>query len=164
MQRLITALNEGQEICELILNYRRDGSPFLNLLMIAPLYDNKGTVRYFIGAQIDVNGLIQDGKGLDSFQSLLSEDKASQRYGGAPVKTANVLLWEMSGMWNREEQDIAARYGRARSNSGPQTASKGNGRRIIGMDDPQDQNLWPSPHLGPSGRLPGVFQNVSVEA
>ncbi|KAI7042315.1 hypothetical protein KC352_g46504, partial [Hortaea werneckii] len=48
VRRLIDALTAGQEICETILNYRRDGSPFVNLLMLAPLYDNKGQVRYFL--------------------------------------------------------------------------------------------------------------------
>lgn len=143
-------------------NSRRDGSPFMNLLMIAPLYDNKGTVRYFIGAQIDVNGLVEGGRGLDSVERLLSQDRAAQRYGGAPGKTPNALLAEMSAMWNREEQDIAQRHSRERSSSDASTQPRGTGRRYLGMDDVQDKDLWPSPLLGPSGRLPGVFQNVSI--
>ncbi|EPQ67179.1 Bgt-5038-2 [Blumeria graminis f. sp. tritici] len=39
--------------------------------MVSPLYDDKGNVRYFIGAQIDVTGLILDGLGLDSFRGML---------------------------------------------------------------------------------------------
>ena len=38
-----------------ILNYRRDGSPFRNALMIAPLFDNDGRLLYFIGSQMDVS-------------------------------------------------------------------------------------------------------------
>lgn len=70
VRRMIDAIAAGQEITETILNYRRDGSPFMNLLMLAPLYDNKGHVRYFIGCQIDVSSLIEGGRGLESFRDL----------------------------------------------------------------------------------------------
>jgi hypothetical protein len=71
----------------LIANSRRDGTPFINLLMSAPLYDDRGAVRYFIGAQIDVTGLIEEGMGIESFRALLQKkepdievnDRASQR-------------------------------------------------------------------------------------
>jgi PAS domain S-box-containing protein len=34
-----------------ILNYRRDGTTFLNRLRIRPIFDERGEVLYFIGAQ-----------------------------------------------------------------------------------------------------------------
>jgi PAS domain S-box-containing protein len=34
-----------------LLNYRRDGTPFLNRLRIRPLFDDTGALRYFVGAQ-----------------------------------------------------------------------------------------------------------------
>lgn len=37
-----------------ILNYRKDGSPFRNAVMIAPIFDAAGEVEYFIGSQVDV--------------------------------------------------------------------------------------------------------------
>ena len=43
--RLGRALRDGREVCETILNYRRDGSPFLNLLLMAPLRDDRGNVK-----------------------------------------------------------------------------------------------------------------------
>ena len=157
--------SDDTSILTVILTHsRRDGSPFINLLMIAPLYDNKGQVRYFIGAQIDINGLVEGGHGLDSFERLLSQDRANQRYGGAPRKAPTGALAELSAMWSTEEVEIAKKYGRDRSGSDSSTGpTKGRlgGRRYLGMDDPDDRALWPSPHLGSSGRLPGVFQNVS---
>lgn len=39
---------------------RRDGSPFINLLMLAPLRDINGNIRYVLGAQIDVSNLVPD--------------------------------------------------------------------------------------------------------
>jgi len=43
--RLGRAIRDGREVCETILNYRRDGTPFLNLLLMAPLRDDKGNVK-----------------------------------------------------------------------------------------------------------------------
>lgn len=138
----------------------------MNLLMIAPLYDNKGAVRYFIGAQIDVNGLVEGGRGLDSFERLLQQDRAQARYGNRPVKTTQAALAELSGMFAEDELDTVKQHGRRGSSgagtSTPPPAKMGAGRRFLGMDDPSDRNLWPAAHLGPSGRLPGVFQNASL--
>lgn len=34
-----------------ILNYRKDGTPFMNRLRIRPLYGDDGALMYFVGAQ-----------------------------------------------------------------------------------------------------------------
>lgn len=34
-----------------ILNYRKDGTPFMNRLRIRPLYDDQGQLTYYVGAQ-----------------------------------------------------------------------------------------------------------------
>jgi PAS domain-containing protein len=34
-----------------ILNYRKDGTPFLNRLRIRPIYDGDGALLFFAGAQ-----------------------------------------------------------------------------------------------------------------
>nr|AML77965.1 putative LOV domain-containing protein [Vittaria appalachiana] len=40
-----------------ILNYRRDKTPFWNLLHIAPVRSNSGKVVFFVGVQLDVNSV-----------------------------------------------------------------------------------------------------------
>jgi PAS domain-containing protein len=42
IQRLKKAIDAKEEICESLLNYRRDGTPFVNVLLLAPLHVNKG--------------------------------------------------------------------------------------------------------------------------
>lgn len=37
-----------------ILNYRKDGTPFRNAVMIAPIFDARGDLEYFLGSQIAV--------------------------------------------------------------------------------------------------------------
>lgn len=34
-----------------ILNYRKDGTPFMNRLRIRPLFDDQGEHQYYVGAQ-----------------------------------------------------------------------------------------------------------------
>jgi len=34
-----------------ILNYRKDGTPFMNRLRLRPIYDTDGTLMFFAGAQ-----------------------------------------------------------------------------------------------------------------
>jgi DNA-binding NarL/FixJ family response regulator len=37
-----------------ILNYRRDGSPFRNAVLVAPLFDEEGDLAWFLGSQVDL--------------------------------------------------------------------------------------------------------------
>lgn len=67
-------LKQGKEHYETFLNYRRDGLPFMNLLMCTPLFDSKGQVRYHLGAQVDVSGLVKDCSGLESLRRLVDRD------------------------------------------------------------------------------------------
>lgn len=70
---------QGKEHYECFLNYRRDGLPFMNLLMCTPLLDAKGAVRYFLGAQVDVSSLAKDCSGLESLRRLVDEDERERR-------------------------------------------------------------------------------------
>lgn len=40
-------------LCEL-LNYRKDGTPFRNAVLIAPIFDAVGDVAWFLGSQVEV--------------------------------------------------------------------------------------------------------------
>ncbi|KAK4226746.1 hypothetical protein QBC38DRAFT_219264 [Podospora fimiseda] len=53
-RRLSEALAAGRETTELLINHRKDGTPFWNLLFICPLFEN-GSIRYYLGAQINVS-------------------------------------------------------------------------------------------------------------
>ncbi|KAH0292772.1 hypothetical protein KCU62_g1770, partial [Aureobasidium sp. EXF-3399] len=75
VRRLAEACKVPREHSEIFVNYRRDGSPFINLLMTAPLYDSKGTLRYFIGAQVDVSGLLKEMTGMQALKKMLNHDE-----------------------------------------------------------------------------------------
>lgn len=50
--RIRDALREGKSYCGRLLNYKKDGSAFWNLLTITPIKDDDGKVLKFIGLVI----------------------------------------------------------------------------------------------------------------
>ncbi|KAG8644528.1 phototropin-1 [Manihot esculenta] len=48
-------LQEGKSYCGRLLNYKKDGTPFWNLLTIAPIKDESGKVLKYIGMQVEVS-------------------------------------------------------------------------------------------------------------
>ncbi|HEX6784301.1 MAG TPA: PAS domain-containing protein [Sphingomicrobium sp.] len=50
------AVVEQRAVLVDILNYKRDGTPFRNGVMIAPLFDGQGRLEYFLGSQVDLGG------------------------------------------------------------------------------------------------------------
>ena len=49
LAKLKAAITAGEGFCGRLLNYRKDGSTFWNLLTISPVKDDAGTVVKFIG-------------------------------------------------------------------------------------------------------------------
>ena len=37
-----------------ILNYKKDGTPFRNAVMVAPIFDGDGELEYFLGSQVEL--------------------------------------------------------------------------------------------------------------
>ena len=37
-----------------ILNYKRDGTPFRNAVLVAPLFDEEGALEFFLGSQVEL--------------------------------------------------------------------------------------------------------------
>lgn len=49
------AVQENRTTLVDILNYRKDGTPFRNAVMLAPIFDPDGTLRYILGSQYPVS-------------------------------------------------------------------------------------------------------------
>lgn len=54
VRRLKNAIQEGKEIQQSLINYRKGGKPFLNLLTMIPIPWDTDEIRYIIGFQIDL--------------------------------------------------------------------------------------------------------------
>ncbi len=186
-QRLREHITKGEGICETLLNYRRDGRPFINLLLVAPLHDDKGKVKYFIGAQVDVTGLVENGRGLDAFERYLTyrqfedESKSTVDADTQRKKKALKKLRELSEMFDLEESAVVQTASRASSmsrNSDAGSASSSgrrSNRRVLGEDDEDseqeeapdedDKDAWKlgsAGFSGLSGKLPGIYETFML--
>lgn len=54
VDRLRKALDERSVTIVDLLNYRKDGSAFVNAVQVGPIYDSAGRLSYFFGSQLDV--------------------------------------------------------------------------------------------------------------
>lgn len=125
--------------------------------------DNKGDVRYFTGARIDVTQLIEGGKSMDSFYQLLTEDRpvtpAVDPLENRPTLKA---MRDLGDLLNDEEKGSMrdSELRRIQSGSSTPTARVPHSpthRRFVGIDERISQDGLRSHY---SGQVPGVYQNV----
>jgi phototropin len=69
--KIRAAIKAGEPISVRLLNYRKDGTPFWNLLTMTPIKTPDGKVSKFVGVQVDVTSK--------------TEGKAVADHGGVPV-------------------------------------------------------------------------------
>ncbi|CAM6050063.1 unnamed protein product [Sphagnum compactum] len=55
VRKIREALQMGRNFCGRLLNYKKDGSAFWNLLTITPIKDDDGKILKFIGMQVEVS-------------------------------------------------------------------------------------------------------------
>ena len=53
-QLIVNAVRNHEPILVEILNYKKNGTPFQNALMIAPIFDDDGELAYFLGSQMEL--------------------------------------------------------------------------------------------------------------
>ncbi|KAI9888943.1 MAG: hypothetical protein M1814_006121 [Vezdaea aestivalis] len=169
VKRLKDRVKAGKDHSEVFLNYRRDGSPFLNLLMVSPLVDSRGQIRYYIGAQVDVSNLVKECTSLESLQLLLEQEQKRQE--GYVEDEDKDEFQELSEMLNMAELDTVRRWGgrmhreQVDDNSDKASIGPWHRPRLLLKDhspEPVERVPLPQPHLEVSrlnGRLHGVYQN-----
>jgi PAS domain S-box-containing protein len=57
IRQVRAAVRNGTACTAELLNYKRDGSAFVNLLHFAPVRDPTGAIAYFVGVQSDLTAL-----------------------------------------------------------------------------------------------------------
>jgi hypothetical protein len=144
----------------------------MNLLMIAPLCDSRGTIRYFIGAQVDVSGLVKECSDMESLRRLavkVEDAECGEAYEEkSDEKPTKDKFQELSEMLNLQELDTVRRWG-GRMHKQHEEESQENGYRGGNWSKPRLVINSCSPdgskgqHLGPmgknSGRLSGIYEN-----
>ncbi|OWP06191.1 hypothetical protein B2J93_830 [Marssonina coronariae] len=173
VRRLREKIKAGVESCEVFLNYRRDGSPFMNLLMCSPLRDSRGNIKYFIGAQVDVSGLVKECSDMESLRRLITKSEEDQARDpnddlehvakDTPPKDE---FRELSAMLNPEELDTVRRWGgkmhKEVEEESQDTSFKGGNwakpRLLIHCPSPEGGS-FPHKPSRISGQLSGIYEN-----
>jgi hypothetical protein len=145
----------------------------MNLLMMAPLLDSRGNLRYFIGAQVDVSGLVKDATDLDAFQQYLAVHE------GDEVEEPKDEFQELSKMFNHAELETVRVHGgkmhREHLEEQDDNQSLHHSRPRVLIKDMMDfegdnnnnnnnnNNRVPTPvSTATNGKLAGVYKHVSL--
>lgn len=94
--RIKKSLDDPAECVVLLLNERKNGEPFWNLLYTAPLYDATGKLAFFLGGQINVSTTIHNTSDILRILSYGAEEEepVKQRPGPVPNKSSRKSFWD----------------------------------------------------------------------
>lgn len=94
-QRLRSAIEGQRPVLVDILNYRADGTPFRNGVMISPLFGGDGEIAWFLGSQVDL--------GQDRLDPLADRrESAAKRVAALPDRQRQVLACMARGLLNKQ--------------------------------------------------------------
>ena len=94
-EQMRNAIQHARPVLVDVLNYRKDGSPFRNGVMIAPLFDGEGDLDYFLGSQVDLER--NDAAALSVRQA-----RATTLVRELPARQRQVLEAMAKGLLNKQ--------------------------------------------------------------
>ncbi len=94
-EHLRAGIKAGQPVMAEILNYKKNGRPFRNALMIAPIFDAAGQVEYFLGSQVEIAEDVDKANQGRREAALTQVDQLSKRQ-------KQVLLQMAAGKLNKQ--------------------------------------------------------------
>ena len=140
--------------------------------MIAPLCDSRGKIRYFIGAQVDVSGLVKDCTDLESLQQLLIREQVEHKDGNGgnfdSQQDAKDDFQDLSEMLNMAELETVRKFGGRmhREYQEEELDKPRNGAphmpRLLLQEPNADESQTFDQSSRQSGRLSGIYQNVCI--
>lgn len=92
-QALRDAVRERRPAFAELLNYRKDGTAFLNAVMIAPHFDENGELEYFVGSQMDVSA---------GGTAIERRHRAGEALRGLTPRQRDVLRLMAAGLRNKQ--------------------------------------------------------------
>jgi len=95
-KKIAISVREKRGVLFEVVNYKKDGTPFRNAVMVAPMFDENGEVSFFLGSQVEVHEPRLD--------SVLSERKqaAQQRLEGLTPRQREILELMAAGQLNKQ--------------------------------------------------------------
>ncbi|WP_319950673.1 LuxR C-terminal-related transcriptional regulator [Sphingomonas arvum] len=95
-ERLRQAVRDRRPALVDILNYKKDGSPFRNAVLVTPLFDDDGELQFFLGSQVE----LPDESSSASFTGR--REKAVLAVKGLPNRQRQVLELIAKGLLNKQ--------------------------------------------------------------
>uniref|UniRef100_A0A126WXJ8 non-specific serine/threonine protein kinase n=1 Tax=Ceratodon purpureus TaxID=3225 RepID=A0A126WXJ8_CERPU len=174
ISRIRDALKEGKSYCGRLLNYKKDGSAFWNLLTITPIKDDDGKVLKFIGMQVEVSKHTEGKKENALRPNGLPESLI--RYGTRLQEKATEANGDLVGVFKNpvipvspkatpsgaslstlpaiaSETDLGESSKPVKANQRDSTRRKSTGTNVMTRTDSRLSNV---PENGQAGTLPGV--------
>jgi hypothetical protein len=140
--------------------------------MVAPLLDSRGTTRYFIGAQVDVSGLVKDCTDLHGLQRMLAKQAVSKEENGDEEHKDNTSEFQqLSEMLNLEELEVVRKHGgnmHREKVEEPEDGTKKSDRPRLLLKEPSlprggSYSPYANSVKSANGKLEGIYQNVRPE-
>jgi PAS domain S-box-containing protein len=104
-EMLRSAIRRQQPVMVEILNYKKNGTPFRNAVMVAPIFDEAGELEYFLGSQVEIADDV--ARANDARRAV-----ASDRVSALSRRQREVLVHMAAGKLNKQiahELDLSER-------------------------------------------------------
>lgn len=89
------AVRERRPVLVEILNYKKDGTPFRNAVMVAPIFDDAGELSHFLGTQMEI---AEDAAG----PTLSSRIQAAEKVRSLSPRQLQVMEGVAKGLRNKQ--------------------------------------------------------------
>lgn len=88
-------VREHRPVLVEILNYKRNGQPFRNAVLVAPIYDENDALLYFLGSQVEIDA---DAAAPSSMRRI----RAAEMVKGLSPRQGQVLKLVANGLLNKQ--------------------------------------------------------------
>nr|AML76342.1 putative LOV domain-containing protein [Chloromonas rosae] len=93
VEQIRSAIKAGAELTVRILNYTKAGKPFWNMFTLAPMRDDAGVTRFFVGVQVDVTAQGSAGSStVPIWNKTVSAEAAVAKQGTAAASMISSAL------------------------------------------------------------------------
>ncbi len=88
-------VREHRPVLVEILNYKRNGQPFRNAVLVAPMYDEDDTLMYFLGSQVEIDADAAP-------QTSMRRIRAAEMVKSLSLRQGQVLKFVANGLLNKQ--------------------------------------------------------------